>query len=138
MGGKKPRFVKGVSMFEMADATRATVNLSLFLSMSAVALWNFAGWVGARKRAREMANYADSLLTILDKRGDIDAPKIRQDYIDACRLIAIHRDGRLNVFTFVRGDDTWSIETMGLLSDKPQEWCARAFPNQVIPEQSAD
>ena len=41
---------------------------------------------------------------------------------NACRLLSIHRNGRLNVFTFARGDETFTIETMGLLSDNIDEW----------------
>lgn len=43
-------------------------------------------------------------------------------YPDACRLISITRNGRMNVFTFARGETNFKIETMGLLSDNTDEW----------------
>lgn len=43
-----------------------------------------------------------------------------------CRLVAIRRNGRMNVFTFQRGGSIFQIETMGLLSDNPDGWRASA------------
>lgn len=47
---------------------------------------------------------------------------ISHNFLTSCRLIAIHRNGRVNVFTFARGDKNFTIETMGMLSDLPQTW----------------
>lgn len=51
---------------------------------------------------------------------------VSSEFLNACRLLAIHRNGRLNVFTFARNDDVFSIETMGLLSDNVEEWRKQA------------
>lgn len=45
-----------------------------------------------------------------------------EQYIKAPKLIALHRNGRLNVWTFARGDELITIETMGLLSDDVEGW----------------
>ena len=47
---------------------------------------------------------------------------VSHNFLNACRLLAIHRNGRVNVFTFARGDQIFTIETMGLLSDNVDEW----------------
>ena len=48
------------------------------------------------------------------------------NFLTSCRLIAIHRSGRLNVFTFARDNKIFMIETMGMLSDTPQTWREQA------------
>lgn len=52
--------------------------------------------------------------------------KVGEDFMNACRLIDIRRDGRVNHFTFARGEEIFIIETMGLLSDNPNEWRKQA------------
>lgn len=47
---------------------------------------------------------------------------ISHNFLAACRLIAIHRNGRMNVWTFSRGDQMFTIETMGVYADNPAEW----------------
>jgi hypothetical protein len=37
-------------------------------------------------------------------------------------LIAIERNGRENIFTFSRGEATYEVRTMGMLSDNLPEW----------------
>lgn len=37
-------------------------------------------------------------------------------------LIGIEREGRENIFTFVRGDKVHQVRTMGLLSDDLPQW----------------
>lgn len=37
-------------------------------------------------------------------------------------LIGIERSGRLNKFTFCRGEELYVVETMGLISDPVKEW----------------
>lgn len=54
------------------------------------------------------------------------AASMAKQFIDAPKLIAIHRDGRLNVFTFARGDEYFTIETMGLLNDDVDGWRKQA------------
>lgn len=56
--------------------------------------------------------------------------KVAVSFLTSCRLITIHRNGRLNVFTFARGDSVFTIETMGLLSDIPDNWRKQAGLNQ--------
>lgn len=51
---------------------------------------------------------------------------VAHNYLNACRLIAIHRNGRMNVFTFARGDKIFSIETMGLWEDNVDQWKQQA------------
>ena len=50
------------------------------------------------------------------------ARDVANEFLNSCRLLSIHRNGRLNVFTFARGDQIFTVETMGLLSDNPDEW----------------
>jgi hypothetical protein len=50
------------------------------------------------------------------------ARDVANQFLTSCRLLSIHRNGRLNVFTFARGDQIFTVETMGLLSDNPDEW----------------
>lgn len=38
------------------------------------------------------------------------------------RLIEIGRNGRVNVFTFIRGDDVIKIETIGTWDDDVAQW----------------
>ena len=69
----------------------------------------------------------------------------RKDYEEVCRkaieltehldrlrnqtlLIDIQRDGRLNKFTFMRGDKVEVVETMGLISDDVGGWKRRLLP----------
>lgn len=47
---------------------------------------------------------------------------VSHNFLHACRLLSIHRNGRVNLFTFSRSDEIFTIETMGLLSDDPDEW----------------
>lgn len=49
-----------------------------------------------------------------------------EQFINAAKLIAIHRTGRENVFTFARGSDFFTIETMGLLNDDVDGWRKQA------------
>lgn len=44
----------------------------------------------------------------------------------SARLVDIQRNGRMNVFTFIREGKTFTIETMGLLSDDLPEWRRKA------------
>ena len=45
-----------------------------------------------------------------------------QRYDDAPKLIAIDRSGRINTFTFERRGETFTVETMGLISDDIVGW----------------
>jgi hypothetical protein len=49
-----------------------------------------------------------------------------EQWHNTCRLIDIQRNGRSNFFTFCRGNETFTIETMGLLSDDIAEWRKQA------------
>ena len=48
-------------------------------------------------------------------------PKPEPDETGAV-LVDILRDGRMNVFVFVRNGATFKIETMGLMEDMPDLW----------------
>lgn len=48
--------------------------------------------------------------------------KVAVSFIDACRLIRIDRKSRMNVFTFMRGDKIFTIETLGVWEDNPAQW----------------
>lgn len=48
--------------------------------------------------------------------------KVPVSNVNACQLINIARNGRMNVFTFTRDGSTFNIESMGILSDRPDEW----------------
>lgn len=69
-------------------------------------------------RTLQTANHLEAQLTTARTVGD--------DFLNSCRLIGIHRKDRMNVFTFARGDEIFIIETMGLLSDQPDEWRDKA------------
>lgn len=45
---------------------------------------------------------------------------------NSCRLITITRNGRMNIFTFQRNSDIFTIETMGMLADTPDDWRQQA------------
>lgn len=47
-------------------------------------------------------------------------------YVQACKLVAITRNGRMNVFTFERNGEHFEIETMGMLSDDIAGWKTQA------------
>lgn len=53
---------------------------------------------------------------------------------DVARLSGIRREGRVNIFTFVRNGEEFTIETMGMLSDAIPEWKIKA--GLYKPEQS--
>ena len=42
------------------------------------------------------------------------------------KLVAINRNGRMNVFTFERNGEHFEIETMGMLSDDVPGWKKKA------------
>lgn len=63
-------------------------------------------------------------LTELKERSEIllrEIEKIRNH----AYLIGIERQGRVNVFTFARGQEMHKIETMGLISDDLPAWKER-------------
>lgn len=81
------------------------------------------------------AYHSYALTKICAKRADIcnaweaefkRVQGISHNFVNSCRLISIHRSGRTNHFTFARGDKTFSIETVGLLSDDPRAWREQA------------
>lgn len=78
--------------------------------------------VGKQQRQLEqVTKERDTWKTLVDQRANT-----AQQFLIACRLIEIKRDARFNYFTFARGNDVFTIETMGLLSDTPDEWRKRA------------
>lgn len=52
--------------------------------------------------------------------------QLRSAYQNACKLVAITRNGRMNVFTFERNGEHFEIETMGMLSDDLAGWKEQA------------
>lgn len=58
------------------------------------------------------------------------AQRTANEFLTACRLIAIDRNGRWIVFTFARGDKIFTFETMGLMSDNIQDWRKEAGLDQ--------
>lgn len=70
-----------------------------------------------RKWARDAQTKAVKLLAAYEA-----TQTIANDFLKSCRLISIQRNGRVNVFTFARNDQIFTIETVGLLSDEPREW----------------
>lgn len=55
------------------------------------------------------------------KCAELDC-KVPVSNVNTCQLINIARNGRMNVFTFTRDGSTFNIESMGILSDRPDEW----------------
>lgn len=60
------------------------------------------------------------------KTRKAEVESLRTALNDSCRLIAITRNGRMNVFTFIRNGEPFEIETMGLLSDDIAGWRKQA------------
>jgi hypothetical protein len=89
----------------------ATIGLSIALA--------FAVFDASHYRRVAHAHFSE---VELSRCRDIRAHSIADDFLSSCRLLSIHRNGRLNVFTFARGDQVFTVETMGLLSDNPDEW----------------
>lgn len=55
-----------------------------------------------------------------------NAQSTARAYLDAAKLIRIDRTGRLNVFTFARQDQLFTIQTMGIWDDTPDLWREQA------------
>lgn len=66
-------------------------------------------WV-SRKKFNELKQLIDEQTETVAKMQDTPV------------LIGIERTGRENKFTFLRGDKTVVIETMGLISDNIRQW----------------
>lgn len=43
-------------------------------------------------------------------------------------LVGIERNGRSNIFKFMKGEEVFQIETMGLLSDDVAQWRKDLLP----------
>lgn len=68
---------------------------------------------------------AERYKQLFDQLAD-DYAKLLNERHGIARLSDIRRDGRINVFTFVRDGETFTIETMGLLSDDIPAWKQQA------------
>ncbi len=55
-----------------------------------------------------------------------DFERLQLERHNNCRLANITRNGRLNTFHFVRNGQSFTIETMGLLSDDVEGWKKQA------------
>lgn len=88
-----------------------------------VACWRWVVW---NYRYNKLRSEYDYYMTYLH-----GSQSTARNYLDSCRLIAIHRDGRLNVFTYQRNDEIFTIETMGLLGDDVEGWRKRAGVSNV-------
>ena len=73
-------------------------------------------------RERFVTNKEHAELHQLYIDAGTQAATMSEQFINAPKLIALHRNGRLNVWTFARGDEMITIETMGLLSDDVENW----------------
>jgi hypothetical protein len=74
---------------------------------------------------RRMAKKANDVTT--ETLGYLEhSQSVAKTFDNAARLIAIHRNGRMNVFTFARGHEIFMIETMGVMSDEPDVWRKQA------------
>lgn len=74
---------------------------------------------------RRMARNANDVTTQTLSHLEHDQSTARA-FLDAGRLIGISRQGRMNVFTFARGNKIFTIETMGIMSDEPDVWREQA------------
>ena len=72
------------------------------------------------------ANEENKKVHALYMNAHQQAAATAEQFIDSCKLIDINRNGRVNVFTFARGDDFFAIECMGLLSDDVDGWRQQA------------
>lgn len=79
------------------------------------------GFYRFRHRALWAEHQAETWKNLVDSRANI-----ANTWIQACKLINIQRDERMNYFTFARGEKTFVIETMGLLGDDVVEWKQQA------------
>lgn len=95
--------------------------LVIILIISIIAL-------GYRRQAKQTEREFRELLEGFTASNSLveAAQSTAANYLDACRLIAIHRSGRMNTFTFVRGHTSFMIQTMGLMSDVPDDWRRQA------------
>lgn len=80
--------------------------------------------LGYRRQTKRIESEYRKLLAVYNEAITLAeaGQSTAKDFLNACRLIAIHRSGRMNHFTFVRGNETFTIQTMGLMSDVPDVW----------------
>lgn len=87
-----------------------------------ITLGIYAFIVGRQDRKiKQLTKERDTWKALVDQRANT-----AQQFLNSCRLIDIKRDTRFNYFTFARGNDVFTIETMGILSDTPDEWRKQA------------
>lgn len=85
-------------------------------------------WIAATRRWMKRAQRAEAreaeqrAISELWETEFAKISGISHNFLNACRLLSIHRNGRVNIFTFARHEQIFTIETMGLLSDQPDEW----------------
>ena len=51
---------------------------------------------------------------------------VQMHFENACKLVSVERDGRINRFVFARNGEHFIIETMGMLSDDVEGWKKQA------------
>lgn len=92
--------------------------LNLFIIVS---VYHVLGFYRYRQRALIAEQQVQFWKELVEQRANV-----ANEFMQACRLISIDRNLRFNYFTFARGNETFTIETMGLLSDNLDEWYTKA------------
>lgn len=101
----------------MAKVRCPVITIALLVGVSTTLILTIAFALHYRRRFGESLIEIGRLNTHHSQAQDVS-----REFLNACRLLSIHRNGRVNVFTFARGDQIFTVETMGLLSDNPDEW----------------
>lgn len=73
-------------------------------------------------RQRPQINIKNRQLQMLND----DLVKFHTERHNMTRLQSIERTGRMNSFTFIRNGETFTIESMGMMSDNITQWKMKA------------
>lgn len=111
--------IRFVDAYHLATVSKQMHSLYLAIVIACFAVMITAIFTAIHRRRyyRETVSRCLKLEILLAQRT-----KQLEDALDCARLIAITRQGRCNIFTFSRCKNTFQIETMGILSDNPDEW----------------
>lgn len=96
------------------------LGLVLFILVPIILL-QIAFIISCIKRARKAEHFSVEYRLIAEK-----GQETARHYLKACRLISIARNGRTNIWTFARNDQTFIIETMGTWADDVERWQKQA------------
>ncbi len=90
----------------------AVITLAIIAIVQHIAIWVWRNRYIKSKSYGEM--YREDFFKLHNERHNV------------ARLSSIERNGRINIFHFVRNGETFTIETMGLLGDDVNDWNMKA------------